>query len=191
MSPFAAAPTLRLSLRRFARARRGSVLVETAFGLVVLIGLISGGAEIARYVLLQQKLDRTATTVGDLVSRGTLLTEAEIANIFAAVPHLLEPFDFVDGRVVVSAVRREAGQPAEVVWQRVNDQGPTVASRVGAVGGAAELPEGLTPLPNENLFVAEVFFDFEPLFGDGLLSPGRLYHRSVYRARLSDQVFTE
>ncbi|MEX0760455.1 MAG: hypothetical protein WD100_12820 [Tistlia sp.] len=178
--------------RRFRDDRRGNVLVEAAFGMVILIGLISGGVEVARYVLLQQKLDRTAMTVGDLVSRGTLLTEAEVANIFAAVPHLVQPFDFgSEGRVVLSAVRREDGGAAEVVWQRFNDQGLAVESRLGVLGEAASLPEGLTPQPNENLFIAEVFFDFEPMFGSGLLGAHRLYHRSVYRARLSEQVITQ
>lgn len=175
--------------RGFLADRRGNVLVEAAFGLAILLGLITGGVEIARYVLLQQKLDRVAMTVGDLVSRGAVLSDAEVADILSAVPHLVAPFEFAGaGRVVLSAVRREGGAAAEVVWQRRTAEGPEVSSRIGALGEAAELPEGLAPQENENLFVAEVFFDFEPLFAAALLSPGRLYHRSVYRARLSEQV---
>lgn len=178
--------------RGFLQDRRGNVLVEAAFGLLILTGLITGGVEIARYVLLQQKLDRAAMTVGDLVSRGTTLTEAEVANIFAAVPHLVRPFDVdAGGRIVLSAVRREEGQASRVVWQRVSDQGLDVDSRLGAVGQTADLPDGLTPQLNENLFIAEVFFDFEPLFPTGLLGARRLYHRSVYRARLSNQAIGE
>lgn len=178
--------------RRFGADRRGNVLVEAAFGLVILLGLLTGGVEMARYVLLQQKLDRTVMTVGDLVSRGTLLTESEIGNIFASVPHLVRPFDFeTGGRVVLSAVRRESGQPAEVVWQRFSGQDLAVESRLGGLGEAASLPDGLTPAVNENLFIAEVFFDFEPIFGGGWLAANRLYHRSVYRARLSEQVIAE
>lgn len=178
--------------RRFGADRRGNVLVEAAFGLVILLGLLTGGVEMARYVLLQQKLDRTVMTVGDLVSRGTLLTESEIGNIFASVPHLVRPFDFeTGGRVVLSAVRRESGRPAEVVWQRFSGQDLAVESRLGGLGEAASLPDGLTPAVNENLFIAEVFFDFEPIFGGGWLAANRLYHRSVYRARLSEQVIAE
>ena len=172
--------------------RRGTVLVEAAIGMAILLALFTSGIEVARYVLLQQKLDRTAMTVGDLVSRGNLLTAAEVSNIFAAAPHLVEPFDLTgQGRVVLTAVRREDGAAPAVVWQRLSDQGVSADSRLGSVGETAALPDGLSPQPNENLFVAEVFYDFEPLFGLGVLSTRRLYHRSVYRARLSDEVIAD
>ncbi len=176
----------------FAADRRGTVLVEAAIGMAILVALFTSGLEVARYVLLQQKLDRTAMTVGDLVSRGNLLTEAEVSNIFAAAPHLVRPFDLSgQGRVVLTAVRREGGAVPAVVWQRFSDAGVAADSRLGSLGETASLPDGLSPQPNENLFVAEVFYDFEPLFGLGVLSEGRLYHRSVYRARLSDEVLAD
>ncbi|SMF12712.1 hypothetical protein SAMN06265365_105192 [Tistlia consotensis] len=168
----------------FWRDRRGNVLIEAAFGLVLLVGLLTSGVEIARYVLLQQKLDRVAMTIGDLVSRSDQPSDAEIADIFAAVPNLVEPFDFAtDGRVVVSAVRREDGGTAQVVWQRLNSAGIDASSEIGTVGAAATLPDGLTPETNDSLYIAEVFYDFQPLFGLDLVSAHRLYHRSVYRAR--------
>lgn len=171
--------------------RRGSVLVEMAMATPILLMLLMGALEMARYVLIMQKLDRTAMSVGDLVSRGAQVTTGDLANIFDSVQHLMQPFPFPEnGVVLISAVTRQAGDPPTVVWQETGAGSIVQPSEVGVPGGTATLPQGLLPRENESLYVAEVYFDYEPLIFEGFVEPARLYNWSVFRARLSDQVVT-
>jgi hypothetical protein len=176
---------------RLGASRRGSVLVEMAMATPILLMLLMGALEMARYVLIMQKLDRTAMSVGDLVSRGAQVTTADLTNIFDSVGHLMQPFPFPEnGVVLISAVTRQAGDPATVVWQETGAGAIVQASEVGVAGGTATLPQNLLPRENESLYVAEVFYDYEPLIFEGFVDPARLYNWAVFRARLSDQVVT-
>ncbi|WP_375593046.1 TadE/TadG family type IV pilus assembly protein [Algihabitans albus] len=177
--------------RRLRRSRRGAVLVEMAVLTPILLILLLGAVEFARYVLIMQKLDRAAMSVGDLVSRGTQVTSQDLSNIFDSVGHLMQPFSFPDtGVVLITAVTRSAGDPPEVVWQEVGAGDLVEASRVGTPGGEAVLPQNLQPRENESLYVAEVYYDYAPLIFDSFVQQSTLYHWSVFRARLSDQVIT-
>lgn len=183
-----AAVRSRTFLRRFLREDRGSVFIELGMAMTVLLVLILGGAEIARFVLLQQKLDRIAMTMGDLVSRGQVLTETEVNNIFAAAGHLAEPFDFGErGAVVLTAVGRSGSSNAEVVWQRIGAGGLSVSSDIGAEGEEPALPTNFSVLENETVFAAEVYYQFEPFLTDRFGDFGVLYHSSWFRARSIDQ----
>ena len=178
-------------LRRLRRSRRGTVLVEMAVLTPILLILLLGAVEFARYVLIMQKLDRAAMSVGDLVSRGTQVTSQDLSNIFDSVGHLMQPFPFPDtGVVLITAVTRSAGNPPEVVWQEVGDGDLVEISRVGTPGNEAVLPQNLQPRENESLYVAEVYYSYTPLVFDSFVQQSTLYHWSVFRARLSDQVIT-
>lgn len=179
-------------LKRFKRDQRGSVFIELGISMVVLTTLILGGAEIARFVLLQQKLDRIAMSMGDLVSRGQVLTETEVNNIFAAVVHLAEPFDFADrGVVILTSVQRDTGQNPEIVWQRSGAGDLTANSEVGSEGEEPSLPQNFTVRENETVFAAEVFYNYEPFLTDRFGDFGQLYHNSWFRARSIDQSLFE
>ncbi|MEX0922645.1 MAG: TadE/TadG family type IV pilus assembly protein [Rhodovibrionaceae bacterium] len=175
-------------LKRFKRDQRGSVFIELGVSMVVLTILILGGVEIARFVLLQQKLDRISSSMGDLVSRGQVLTETEVNNIFAAVVHLAEPFDFAErGAVVLTSVHRDAGEDVEIIWQRSGAGSLSVTSKIGGDGAAPDLPDNFLVRDNETVFAAEVFYDFEPILTDRFGNFGQLYHSSWFRARSIDQ----
>ncbi len=53
----------------------GNVAVEFALALPVLMLLMLGSAEMARFVILHQKVDRVATTTSDLVARAETIKE--------------------------------------------------------------------------------------------------------------------
>jgi hypothetical protein len=172
-------------------SRRGGVMVEMAFALPVMLTLLMGTFEVARYVLIMQKLDRTAMSVGDLVSRGAQVTTQDLTNIFDSVRHLMDPFAFTDrGVVLISAVTRSAGDPPEVVWQETGAGSLVQASKVGLPGGAAVLPQNLQPRENESVYVAEVFYDYQPMMFTGIVGPAQVYNWAVFRARLSDQTIS-
>ena len=177
--------------QRLRRSRGGTVLVEMAIITPILLMLLLSALEFARYVLIMQKLDRTAMSVGDLVSRGAQVTSQDLANIFDSVDHLMQPFAFPDqGVVLISAINRTEGNPAQVVWQQTGAGALIESSQVGAPGEEAELPQNLEPRENESLYVAEVYYNYAPLIFDRFIQPSTLYHWSVFRARLSDQLIT-
>ncbi len=92
------------SIRKFLRHlpimnTRGGVMIEFAFAMPMLITLLLGGVELGRYVLLHQKLDRTAMTVSDLVARVTSVTPTDLDTVLNAADLVMAPFElFRQGR---------------------------------------------------------------------------------------------
>ena len=120
---------MRKLIRRCLAAERGIFALELAFVAPVLTGLILGGVEVTRYVLLNQKVERTSVTMGDLVSQAEILTEANISSLFDASTGVMAPFSFENGgQVIVSSISVTGGNPAVINWQRAyGTQGSTSA----------------------------------------------------------------
>ena len=173
---------MRRLLERLRRDGRGTISVELAFAVPVLTGLLMSGVEVTRYVLINQKLERTAATMGDLISRMPELTEGDITSFFAASDQVMTPYDVqTDGRVIISSITSDGGDPA-IVWQRTYGA-VGAGSRFGDVGDVPVLPNGFIVRDGENVITAEVFFEFQPIMMTGVLDPTRLYSRAVFRPR--------
>ena len=140
----AIAPSLRPRRRRLGHDCAGNMAVEFALCLPVLLLLMLGSAELGRFVLLHQKMDRVATTVADLVARAETISEGELDDIFTAVGEVALPFTIDDlGVVIVTAVSNLDGAGAVIAWQRSGGGSQTVASAYGVEGDEPELPRGL------------------------------------------------
>jgi Flp pilus assembly pilin Flp len=189
--PTLALPLLTL-LRRLWRDRAGVSLVEFALVMPVCSLLILGGTEVARYVLLNQKLDRVATAVSDLIAQEDAVSATDITNIFDAAPNLTWPFNIqTNGRIIVSSIGQVSGQ-TRVLWQRMCPGNgcswsgtPTNTSHLGIEGGLATMPTGFTVSATDNVIVAEVFYSFTPFFWRQMPA-GTLYHTAFTRPRLSN-----
>ena len=164
----------RRRLRRLARDRLGNVLLEFGFTLSILATLTMGGVEIARYVLMHQKLERVAASVGDLISQAETLTTTDVDNLFQAAQHVIKPFELAEnGVVVVSSITGVQDNPPFINWQR-NGGGTLVSpSELGVAGGDATMPEGFGVAVGETVVVAEVCFDYTPWMFEGIAKPGR------------------
>lgn len=170
-------------LRRFRRDSRGIAMIEFAFALPILITMTFGTVELSRYVLLHQKLDRIAMSIADLTAQSEELAETDVANIFAAISHIGQPFDVTDsGLVILTSVSR-SGNEIAVDWQRFSNGAVVETSRIGQPGQAATLPDGLLLLDGDNVIVAEVFYDFAPMLTGSLLGTQQLYHSAFFRPR--------
>ena len=169
-------------LRRLRDDRRATISVELAVAVPVLTGLLMSGVEVTRYVLINQKLERTAATMGDLVTRMPELTEGDIASLFGASDQVMQPYRIsTDGVVVISSIA-PVGGTAQIVWQRTYG-GAAAASRYGGVGDPANLPAGFVVREDENVITAEVFFDFRPIMMTGVLEATQLYSTALMRPR--------
>lgn len=180
-------------LRRLAAREDGAVLSELAMASIVLVPMILGVVEISRYALLTQKLDRVAMTVGDLVSRGENLTPAQITDIFAAVPFLIQPFEMgARGRVIITGIENPAGaQGPRVAWRREGAGTLVAASTLGAVGANASVPSPIVLADNEVVVVTEVYYAFQPFLLPELLPAATVRHSFVFRPRLTNDILQE
>lgn len=169
------------------RNDRGGVMVEFAFAMPLLVLLLLGGIELGRYVLLHQKLDRTAMTVSDLVARVQTVTTGDIDTIFAAADLVMKPFEFSErGRVVISSVREASGSP-KVIWQRGGAGTLNVTSELGVQGANAAIGDPALVDTTQGIVVGETYFVYSPWFIT-LIPSSTIRHMAVFRPRLSNEV---
>lgn len=172
-------------LAALARDRRGMVLQETAIIMPVLITMMLGGYDVARFALLQQKLSRVVMTTSDMVAQGQTISIPEIDIILNATGTIIQPFAADASQIViVSSVSTTGMAPPRVDWQRTG--GGTlnsVTSKIGVTGQNATLPLGFVVRDGENAIITEAFYQFNPMFISALVPSNLLYHRSVFRPR--------
>ena len=56
-------------------------------------------------------------------------------------------------------------------------------SKIGTKGGTATMPTNLPVSLNENVVVAEVFYDYKPFLFDGIFQPAVFRHTTFTRPR--------
>ncbi len=153
----------------------------------VLSLLLLGGVELGRYVLLNQKLDRSVMTLSDLVASTTSVSIAEIDQIFNATSLILDPFPLgAQGAVVISSVVDDSGTPT-IEWQRTGGGSLSVTSAVGVQGGNATLSDNDLVDAGQGVIIGEVFYEYQPWFTD-LIPSSVIRHQSVFRPRQSNSV---
>lgn len=175
--------------RQFRDDRRGVAAIEFGVVMSVVTILLLGGIELSYYLLVRQKLDRAAASMGDLVGQAQTLTQVDLDNIFTAAQHITQPLDFANqGVVIVSMVNSPDGTAKTILWQRRGGGALTATSVTGIESGPATLPTGFTLLQGESTIVAEIHFHYKPILIDLFVGERTVTHRSYYRPRLSSQV---
>lgn len=164
-------------------------MIEAAMIMPFLLVIVVGGVETARYVTINQKMERASVTLSDLVSRATAISTSELNDIFFATTTIMSPYPMgSNGIVYISSVTKPVGAVARVTWQRSGSGGFGGASRIGVQGGNATLPSGFTLADNESVIVAEILYRYHPMFVDSSFTEDTLYQRALFRPRLSTGV---
>jgi len=185
------------ALRRFGGAERGAIAIEFAFVISILVVILMGAYECTRYILVNLKADRTASTVADLVSQSDGMSVGILNDVYQAAIDQMQPYDQTNsGRIIVSSIYN-TGNPdqAVVVWQCQGGGSYTtgVTSRVGVKGANATLPANFTVPVGQNVIVAEVYYHYTTsLFPSlkniggyqfNLFQPTTFYHVTYDRPR--------
>jgi len=176
--------------------RRGVAAVEFAMSMPIWASFLLGIADGSYCLLVNEKCDRIAYSVTDIVSQYQTITMANLTDIFLAAGQMMQPFSFSgtpgNGRVIVTSIYQDPTTHKDIIeWQRANDSGSSAASgsRIGSQGGLAVLPNGITLNDGDNVIVSEVFYNFTPLFlSSHLFSNSAIYRTAIYKPRLSPLV---
>ncbi len=159
-------------------------MLEFAFVVPILGTLVLGAVEFANFVNINQRMERVANTVGDFAARDDLVSTADLNNFYAAAQHVAAPHDLDgEGKVIVSTVQGDDTNGPQVLWQRNVGGSHGGSSIIGAQGGNATLPAGLTVDEGTTMVVTEVYFDYQPDLLGSLFTPVEIYHRAFHRPR--------
>lgn len=168
--------------RQIVHDRRGNFTIEFALALPLLLVLLLTGIEFTRYVLVNQKVERTSASLADLVAQSTVMTEDGMDNLFEAAKYTMDPFDVAgQGRLIVTSVAA-AGGPARVKWQRAYGAEAN-SSAFGVQGAVAILPAGLVVRDGENVILCEAFFRYEPMIYQGIIHESTVRRYAAFRPR--------
>lgn len=171
---------------RFLKEQKGSVLIEMAVAIPLLVVLLFSGLEVARFMLTHQKISRLATSVADISSQGQTISEAEITNVFDATEFVAGNLDFAtEGYMILTSVSRDGANDPAVEWQR--DHGTQISgetvSKIGNPGGTATIPASFELQAGEGLIIAEVYYDYDALLFGDVIGDGLIYKTAFYRPR--------
>ena len=173
-------------IRNIISCCRGVAATEFAIALPFLMLLTLGSAEMSRYVVMHQKLEKVAYTVADVVSQSDSITIAQLDQAVLAAATILEPYDYSPhGVVYISSVYKSGTAAPTVRWQYHGGGVLTQASQIGTVGSQASLPNGLTLNDKDNIIIAEVYFNYEPFISGGIFADDvDVYKVTIFKPRL-------
>jgi hypothetical protein len=172
------------------RARRGVAAVEFALTLPIWVTMLLGAADGSYCLMVNEKTDRIAYTVTDIVTQYQTITKAQLNDILLAAGQLMQPFAFgANGLVIVTSVYQPTTGSPVVEWQYRGGGTLSKGSQIGNSGGSAILPNGLTLNAGDNVILSEVYYNFTPMFVSAkLFNAGNVYRVAVYKPRLSPLV---
>jgi hypothetical protein len=178
---------MRALVSRLLRCDRGVSALEFGLILPMLVIFSAGTIEYSRMILLTQKLQSGAFILADLTARDKTLSTDQLADIFLAIGEVIRPFDFAEsGQATITSIGADEDDALILNWQCP----PDAESRlVEPDGDVLALPGDITLSHGETVIAAEVFYDFEPLFGAlfGVgLSEREIHRFAFYKPRLGE-----
>lgn len=156
--------------RSVLRCNSGLALIEFAFTLPLLILLLFGSIEVARYIIITQRVDRATYAFGEVVTENHLtnsLAGAYMSNLLGAMSVILYPYATSTNYVeFISDVSYSvtAGHPM-VSWQCTGG-GLAEPSKIGSTGGVANLssiPGNFILGAGDEVVITETYFQFAPI----------------------------
>lgn len=172
--------SLKRRLTRLSNDNSGVSAVEFALILPAFAILFFGSIEVSFLMTVDRKVTQTASTLGDLVARGTTLTEDEVNDIFAASSALFSPYNGSAAEMRVTSITQKSGK-IEVAWSRAQNLTPY------AKGTTLTVPTGLLS-EGQSVIFSEVNYDYKSTLGFFLPTAQRLEEEFYLRPRRVDEV---
>lgn len=169
------------------RNEEGVAYLEFAISLPFLIALFMGSVEVTRYIIIAQKVEKSAVTISDVVAQSSTIGVTQINLLISAVSEVMQPYTFnSNGYVIITSVTKTGTAAPAVNWQYRGGGTWVQPSLIGAPAGVAVLPNGLTLNDKDTVIIAEVYYNYSPMTVNEIISGRQLYKVAVFKPRLGD-----
>lgn len=178
---------VRARLKQFRDSRAGVAAVEFALVLPVLITLYFGSVEAASVYAMDRRVSTVAGTVADLVSRidGTI-SASTLNTYFRAADSIMLPYSASGLKQVVSVLSVSSSGVVKVSWSRGYNGG--VARANNSTYNLAATTQINQLARNGWLVVAEVTYDYKPVFGMVVTNTINLARTEYFLPRFAKEI---
>jgi Flp pilus assembly protein TadG len=156
------------SVRRLVRAESGLAAIEFAFVAPVMLLSLLGAVEVSNAMLADRKATQVASTMADLVSQDTDVSNVEMAAIFSASEAVLFPVTSTDVGMRVSSIVADGQGRTRVAWSSGRGMAPR------GTGTTIAVPSGMVS-PGGSVVLAEISFSHASTFGDAFAGLERFF----------------
>ena len=160
-----------MAIRKFIKSETGMAVVEFAFLLPMLVTILIGIVEVSNYIFVQNKVERTAGIINNIISRRDI-SENELDNLLVAADPLMLPYDFSSSGsgVIVTAFGKDPETNGPIILWTRSYRSP------GNGMTSAEFANHITldPDRDETFIVTQVFFRFRPMMTSYLFNSSGL-----------------
>ncbi|MBL8558968.1 MAG: pilus assembly protein [Hyphomonadaceae bacterium] len=170
------------SLKRALRDKRGLAALEFALMAPMMVLILFGSIELTELMATNRRAENTTASLADVVSRDTVITNAELTDLWAAAGALMYPNTATPMQMRISSVQVQTATEARVLW---SDGYGGYAPR--AAGSTFSLPSGMM-VPGTSVVVAETSYRYNPPIGVFLDLAFDLKHVEYRRPRIADPV---
>jgi len=176
-------------MKEFLSSRRGSVLLEAAIAMPILVLILLSLAEFGEAFTIKRRNAQVASTAADLVAQvscvsssqaGTASSLQDIANIAATI---LAPYSYsasIAGLSVTSVMQNASNATVQWSWA-------TGSLTAGTAGNSFSLPSGLVS-QNQTVIVAQASYTFTPPVGSYLTGGVTFQAQAFNKPRLGTAV---
>lgn len=147
----------RYGLKSLVRDTRGASAVEFALVAPILLALYLGMVETTMALNADRKVTGAATALADLVTQDDLITNAELADIYAAGDAIIFPNDPANLSIRITSIRMDIDGEIFVDWSEGRGLAPL------DTGGLPNLPDGLLA-PMNSIIMVEAHYPFQGPF---------------------------
>lgn len=173
--------SLTARLRRFHAANTGLAALEFAILLPMMVLLLFGAVELIDVLGSNRRAENTTSSLADVVSRDTEVTDQEVAGLWRATEILMVPDNAADLTLRVTSISIQDAATARVVWS----EGHGMAARIA--NSTVTLPADMMR-PGTSIIMTESEYQYVSPIGMVIGSPMTLRHTAYRRSRLIDPI---
>lgn len=172
-------------IARLARDRRGVSAVEFALILPIMLALYFGADELGNGLTIERKVTHVSSTLSDLVTQATTISDTDMSNILNAAASVVTPYSTSLLTIRISELYVDANGKVTVQW---SDAYNTTKLATGTVIG--NVPTTLKSTTAAYLVTAEIHYSYKPTVGYVMTGTFDIHDQFYLRPRLSDTGIT-
>jgi Flp pilus assembly protein TadG len=175
------ATLLRQRSLRFAADQRGISSVEFALLLPLMLTMYFGTLEVTDAISADRQVTLVASTVANIASQYTQVSNGDVSNILGAASQVLAPFPASNATVTLTSVLIDQSGNATVDWSA------TLHGTARSGNVTSSIPAALR-VANTSVLWGEATYNYKPIIGYVVTGTLTMGNQIFARPRMSNQV---